>query len=123
MVAHDCFEGETSFESTDLLETTHWEFTIEKCLSCGQRYLRAFMETQGYSASGKWVMGAVGPDFMRADPEEQALLALLHGLPRLLYGGSHWGHGGRWAQKSPPNSPIYQILAFDIWDPNFKSLT
>lgn len=124
MILHSCFEVAEprykNFESVKVLETTSWEFTIEKCIGCGQSYLKAFCETVGYSRSGRWAYGAIVAEFDRTEPEEQVLLAFLHGLPQLFYGGSAFGHAGKWAIKDPSNSPLYQVLANAIWDPKYR---
>lgn len=113
MSEYDCFEGgrvsHEDFEVTPLLEDTHWSFSLKRCIRCDEYFLHAFLENDGYSHSGRWVMGRVPADFERANPNDQELLAFLYGLPRLFVGGSYWKSTGLWADRSP-NHPVYNDL-------------
>lgn len=113
MGSHDCFDGRSvyykNFRTVLLLETTHWEFKTYSCIHCGRRYLRAFMETQGYSRSGHWMMAEIDPSFHQEKPSELTLLEFLYEQDRLFYGGSHWQSTGQWTDKNERH-PLYMRL-------------
>ena len=117
MDAHYCFEGERvyykNFETTSVYLGHNWAFTKERCVHCGKIYLRAFLESDGYSHSGRWVMGEIEPDWTVETPDEIELLKFLYELPRLYAGGSFWKSTGFWAEKSERN-PVYSDLNIGI---------
>lgn len=118
MSKHYCFEGERvyykNFNSIGILETTHWDFTVEACKTCGQMYLRAHLETNGFSHSGLWVMCELGDGDRFDASDEQGLLRYFYDSPRLYYGGSHWNSTGGWAEKHE-RSPVYVNLKSHIY--------
>ena len=80
------------------------------------------MESDGFPRSGRWFEGEVARDFGRSEPDEQELLAMLHALPRLRYGGSYWRGSagiGKWCEKQL-GAAAYLVLATSIWKPEFK---
>ena len=105
MKEHDCFENGVvyykNFETTDLLETTDWEFTLNKCVHCSRVYLRAYMDTDGFPQSGRWFIAELCRELKPTDINEKNLLLILHNMNRLYYGGTYWGGGGCWAEKTP----------------------
>lgn len=110
MTQHNCFDGNyKNFERADLLETTAWEFTIETCKRCQQRYLRAFLETDGMPSSGRWFVGEVSNKFTGEGLDEKALLLMLYKMERLYCGGSYWNSTGSWSEKHE-RMPVYLNL-------------
>ena len=63
---HDCFEGGRvygkNFDDFAIGEHSHWEFTLKTCKICRRKYLRAFLESDGMSHSGRWYLGRVPMD-------------------------------------------------------------
>ena len=117
MSDHYCFEGERvyykNFEKRDVYSGHNWAFTTERCVHCDKIYLRAFLESDGYSHSGRWVMGEVAPNWNVDAPDEIELLKFLYGLPSLYAGGCFWKSAGFWAEKSKRN-PVYLDLNIGI---------
>ena len=113
MNQHDCFTGGfpyyKNFDSTHLLETTHWEFTLKKCKHCGKEYLRAFSETLGPSQSGRWFLGRIENFELSNNHSETELLKSLYEMHEIYFGGSYWGGKGSWAKKHP-RDPAYLHL-------------
>ena len=117
MSDHYCFEGERvyykNFETMSVSLGHNWAFTKKRCVHCGKTYLRADFDSDGYSHSGRWVMGEVAPNWSIDAPDEIELLKFLYELPRLYAGGSFWKSTGFWAEKSERN-PVYSNLNIGI---------
>ncbi len=103
LIGHDCFEGARvyykNFHTVGLGEHYHWEFSLSTCKHCGFKYFRAFLDSDGYSHSGRWVMGrvpqgATSEDFILRDG-----LILLANFDIVFYGGCYWKHAGEWSRS------------------------
>ena len=70
------------------------EVSIETCRHCGAKWLRYFVEHEGFSESGRWYRGLVTDEQARSVTPEGAL-AVLEALPWHFYGGSYFRTTGR----------------------------
>jgi hypothetical protein len=75
----------------DVTEGRYADVSIRQCRTCGQLWLRYFVEYESFSRSGRWGRGRIDPVTAQSiRPEEGA--QFLADLPSYLYGGS-WFDG------------------------------
>ena len=102
---HDCFEGSRvyykNFNETGLGDADWWEISLKECKHCGFKYLRVFMDSanDGRSHSGRWVIGRVPMDTKAGDIDISIARLLLANYDQVFFGGSYWGHAGKWSKK------------------------
>ena len=79
-------------------EHAHWEVHLRHCADSGRMILSAYMDTMGYSGSGR-VFEAELPDGVAADTlTARDALLLIAAADRVAVGGSHFGHAPRWIE-------------------------
>lgn len=114
---HHCFHGEKvsheNFETSKIGAADDWEFELMKCRACGRKFLSAFLESDGMPRSGRWFIGRMPPDTLVTDIKPDAGLRLLAQHDRLFYGGSYWGHAGKWADVSNMFRDLFSYRVYD----------
>jgi hypothetical protein len=71
------------------------EISLLACPACGQHWLRYHYELEGFTASGRWYLGAITAEQATNLTAENAEVAL-EGLDWYFYGGSYFaGRSGR----------------------------
>lgn len=84
----------------DLGEHNHWEVRLRICPETGKPLLSAYMESMGYSTSGR-VFEAELPDDVDAEQlGAREALAIISAAERVAIGGSHFGHAPRWQETN-----------------------
>jgi len=77
------------------MDEQYREVSILICTYCGQRWLRVHDEVEGFTASGRWCLGAITAEQASLLTAQNAK-ATLEGLPWYFYGGSYFdGRVGR----------------------------
>jgi hypothetical protein len=79
---------------TDVLELgfdeRYGQITVLACSGCGQFWLKYFYENEGFSASGRWYLGAISADQFLGLTLENAI-PTLEELDWYFVGGSYFG--------------------------------
>ncbi len=65
------------------------EISVSVCVNCGQHWLRYFYEHEGFTASGRWYLGAISSAQLRSLTRENAK-RILEELDWYHYGGSYF---------------------------------
>lgn len=97
----DCFAPQpvyNHFDTTRLGEHDDWEVSLNACKACGVTYLRAFLESDGSSRSGRWYQIEVerGLQIMA-----EAALRRIASEDLVYYGGSYYASTGKWSPHRP----------------------
>ncbi len=90
------FKGEDyDVASVGIDETNgrYGDVEIETCKHCGQKWLRYFVEYEGFTKSGRWYRGILTPEMQQLLTPENAV-QLLESLPAHFYGGSFFMTAG-----------------------------
>jgi len=86
------------YESRSLgLDTTHGrygEVSLQTCRHCGTTWLSYLVEYEAFTASGRWVRGAISSGQAQTLTPEQAI-AVLEQLPWHFVGGSAYRSTGQ----------------------------
>ncbi len=83
----------------DLTEGRYADVKISKCRTCGQLWLRYFVEYEAFSRSGRWARGRIEEArALTIQPHEGP--SFLARLPSYLYGGS-WFDGEEGERSGP----------------------
>ena len=90
------FPADRRFVGVDKTNGVYGEVAVERCRSCGRFWLEYRVEYEYFTASGRWFRGLVDAETARRVTPESAV-ATLESLPGHFFGGSYFGHSGRWA--------------------------
>jgi hypothetical protein len=66
------------------------QISVLTCPVCGQFWLKYFYENEGFTASGRWYLGAINPDQISSLTLENAI-STLEKLDWYFVGGSYYG--------------------------------
>jgi hypothetical protein len=96
-----CLDGRPSpserrFVGVDKTNGRYGEVAVERCRSCGRYWLEYRVEYEYLTASGRWFRGLIDAETARLVTPESAV-ATLDNLEGHFFGGSYFGHPGRWA--------------------------
>jgi hypothetical protein len=72
------------------LDEHHGQITVLACPFCGQFWLKYFYENEGFTASGRWYLGAISADQFASLTLENTI-ATLEKLDWYFVGGSYFG--------------------------------
>jgi hypothetical protein len=93
-----CFAGQFDqlILAKDLgLDSWFAEVSVQVCANCGQHWLRYFYESEAFTRSGRWYLGAITQELLTAISVEHSK-GTLEGLQWYFYGGSYYeGRRGR----------------------------
>lgn len=80
----------------DLFQEDRWggEITVERCKSCGTKWIRYFIEYPAFTSSGRWCRAPVTDEVLRNLSADE-VLAYIVNQPLYLYGGSFFGSSGK----------------------------
>jgi hypothetical protein len=71
------------------LDQNYGQITVLACQRCGQFWLKYFYENEGFTASGRWYLGAISPDQCSSLTLENAV-STLEKLGWYFVGGSYY---------------------------------
>ena len=96
-----CLDGqptprEQRFVGVDKTRGVYGEVTVERCQSCGRYWLEYRVEYEAFTASGRWFRGEIDAETARQVTPASAV-ETLGGLEGHFFGGSYFGHSGRWS--------------------------
>jgi hypothetical protein len=72
------------------LDERYGQITVLACQRCGQFWLKYFYENEGFTASGRWYLGAISPDQCSSLTVENTI-STLEKLDWYFVGGSYFG--------------------------------
>ncbi len=72
------------------LDQQHAQVSVLICQRCSQHWLKYFYENEGFTASGRWFLGAISFDQVSSLTPENAR-KLLEELDWYFVGGSYYG--------------------------------
>jgi hypothetical protein len=87
--------AERRFVGVDRTGGRYGEVTVERCGSCGRYWLEYRVEYEFFTASGRWFRGLIDAETAQRVTPESAV-ATLEALDGYFFGGSYFGHAGRW---------------------------
>lgn len=86
-----CLRGDFRAEALDRTflgtDDLFAEVSVEQCRSCGRNWLHYLLEFEGFSRSGRWYRGLIGPDVAFSHRNAGSILAQ---LPEYWAGGSRF---------------------------------
>lgn len=75
---------------SDLTNGRYADVDVNECVSCGQLWIRYFVEYEAFTNSGRWARGMIDePTASIITPD--AVPDFLAALPAYIYGGSYFG--------------------------------
>lgn len=85
---------EIEFIGVDKTNGRFGEVSVEKCKTCGLKWLRYYVEYAAFTQSGRWYRGLASEKLLSSLNPEGAVEALAS-LPWHFYGGSYFRTTGR----------------------------
>lgn len=94
----ECFSPNARYDQFHERRSLDWDTTngrfadvqINECVTCGQLWLRYFVEYEAFTCSGRWGRGMIDPvKAMTIRPEDAT--SFLAKLPSYIRGGSFFG--------------------------------
>jgi hypothetical protein len=79
---------------TDETKGRYGEVTIDTCNRCQKKWLRYFVQYEGFSGSGRWYQGHVSDEVARTVTPEGAV-GVLEQMDWYFLGGSYFDSQGR----------------------------
>ena len=82
------------FIGTDMTDCRYGEVSIEKCIHCNSKWLKYFVEYEGFSKSGRWFMCLINNDDIDTITPENSV-DYLDKADWYIYGGSYYESSGK----------------------------